>query len=187
MVLIATAWAALAAPPEVTCSHDQLPPIGDSLSVAWVSPMGKRVGGATWVSVVATSDLTTFARGEDASIKRLLEVLGLRAAGRKRPARKYKVVVFDVARDTLCRPVADAAFGSTLAGVGVCDDGRPHPRKGTDDCGFTLDTATAGAGLPVFRARWSDLAQHGFCVLPADRYLLRQLRRSGRPAAEGPR
>lgn len=169
MILLSWLALAMASDEEVSCSVEALPVPPQTLSVAWVSRLRHRAGAKTWLSVVSTTDLRALIEG-DRSLARLLQRLGLRRSDRE-PRRRYKVVVFDVSRDVLCRPIVEASLGEVIDGVVVCDDGRPHPRKGTAGCGYTEDTASGGAGLALYRAQWSELARNGFCVLPAERFL----------------
>lgn len=163
-------WMFLAsASDEATCDLQALPVPAETLSVAWVSRLRRQAGARAWLSVVPTTELRA-GIGGDKRLARMLQRLGLRRSDRD-PRRRYKVVVFDVPRDMLCRPIADADFGEVIDGVGVCDDGRPDPRRGTAGCGTTEDLGSDAPGLPLYRAQWSELARNGFCVLPAERFL----------------
>lgn len=166
-------WLALAlalASDEVpSCSLEPLPAPDEVLSVAWVSRVARKVGANTWLSVVSTTELRALV-DDDKRLARMLQRLGLRRSERE-PRRRYKVVVFDVSRDVLCRPIDDASPGEVIDGVAACDDGRALPRRGTAGCGYTEDTASGGTGLVLYRAQWSELARNGFCVLPAERFL----------------
>lgn len=164
-LLTATAFAQ-----STTCNLERLPALSDHLSVVWVAPRSRRVRNRSWLTVVPTLDVMDFAREEEPSVGRLLEFLGMRRAGRREPRRPYKVLVFDVASDFLCRPV-DTLEGR-VGGVDVCEVQSRH-FKHTDGCGFIDDRANRGGGPPAFRARWADLVQAGFCLLPAERFLRR--------------
>ncbi len=165
-VLVMAAWADDGGP---TCDPSQLPEPATSLSVAWVAPRGRRVGRRTWLTVVPTVDLMAFAKRENATVGRLLEHLGQRRSGRREPRRSYKVLVFDVTRDMLCRPL-DAEPASMVGGVPVCELSDKHFRD-TDRCGWLVDTRTRRRSLPALRAQWGDLVRAGFCVLPAERFV----------------
>ena len=84
--------AALAADPE--CSETFFVP-PDSLSVAWVSPVGERVRARTWIEVVQTSALRDWLRAyPTATLGRTLQLLGRRKKPED-PRRLYKVTVFE--------------------------------------------------------------------------------------------
>lgn len=145
------------------------PPVPDTLAVAWVSPLGKHVSGASWLPLVTTADLRAFAAKNEADdYVRTLQWLGLRSSARP-PQRRYKVVVFDVSRESLCRPVgAGEPSGDE---VRRCEDERAAPRAAHDGCGYLTDLRTETPSAPVFSARWEDVSADGFCVLPLERFL----------------
>lgn len=153
-----------------TCNLDRLPEPDSHLSVAWIAPRSRRVTNRSWLTVMPTVDLLAFVEIEEPTVGRLLEFVGQRRGGRKEPRRQYKVVIFDVARDSLCRPVDTS--DERVTGVEVCEPKTRHFRH-TDGCGFILDRADRRVGPPAFRARWADLVRAGFCVLPAERFLRR--------------
>ena len=162
--MIAFAAAALAQ----TCDGPPLTAPGEALSVAWVSPLRSHAGANEWLVVVPTAELRAYATG-GATVGRTLQRLGLR----KRPTdphRRYKVVVFDAARTSLCRPLAAGPPGAVVAEVVTCDERRSRERAGYDGCGW-LEDVTGEASFAAYRARWSDLAGNGFCVLPMDRFV----------------
>jgi hypothetical protein len=112
-------------------------------------------------------DAVREALGSDASLVRLLQVLGLRRSNRE-PSRPYKVVVLDARTDDLCRPVANATPGSPISGVVACPTSRVPGR--THGCGHAFD-AEGTASIPVYKVRWVDASSNGFCVLPVARFL----------------
>ena len=138
----------------------------DTLAVAWVSPVRRQVFGTTWLEVVSNRDLTALVKGEKAGVGRILQAMGMRRRGSD-PKRRFKIVVFEVDRGILCRPIEEMAEGSTVEGVRVCAQGLS--RRGPE-CGRTLDRATKTHRLDVYRVRWRDAARNGFCVIPAHRY-----------------
>lgn len=156
---------------------EEVAAVPEVMQVAWVAPLGRRVGAATSLEVVRVSDLRALARTSGGDVGRLLQGLGI--LGRKaRPARVergWQVVIFDVERDWLCRPVEDGVPGEVVGGVTTCDDPdlRPRPghRKGWTGCGYTLDTGASTRGLDVFRVEWQAAASNGFCLMPVDRFL----------------
>jgi hypothetical protein len=88
----------------------------------------------------------------------------------------YKITIFDVQSDWLCRPLSDAEPGADIAGVAACMErtdrytDRDH-RDGFTGCGYTLDTAASTRGIDVFRVPWVDASAWGFCVMPLERFL----------------
>lgn len=162
LVLAGAAWAQACAPVD---------PVPDTLQVAWVSKAGDRVGAHGEMNVVRSVALQELvaARGRDATA--VLRALGLLGPRREATA-GYKVVLFDVPREALCRPTE----GDTV-GVPRCEDaGRlgVHPKAWTG-CGYLQDVATGERTLDVFRVDWSEASAQGFCLLPLPRFL------AGRP------
>jgi hypothetical protein len=153
------------------CKGDyRAPP--ESLSVAWVSPLRAKVGAQGWIRVVRTQDLRAWAEAETGSgLGRMLQSLGLRRTDRD-PRRRYKVTIFDVASTGLCRPLAGYDDPVAIDGMVTCPARLSKVTRSYAGCGFTLDRATGEAGLELYSARWNDVARNGFCVLPADRFLL---------------
>lgn len=165
-------WLAASAALAQQCDEARLSAPGDHLSVAWVAPRRQRVRRNTELTVVSTVDLRRFVADGEVTVGRLLEHVGLRREGRREPRRPYKVLVFDVPRSDLCRPVSTAPAASSWAGVAVCAE--PGPRKPTTDgCGATLDRRTRRPGPALYRSTWGDLVRGGFCVLPAERFVRR--------------
>ena len=162
MWLAAMVGAALAS----SCDPEALSPPPETLSVAWVSPLPRRAHG--WLEVVRTRDA---ARQGD--VGRMLQALGRRRKDTA-PRRRYKVVVFDVSATALCRGVAGVEEGAVVGGVRACADRLTRSTRSTDGCGHVVDRADDSAGVEVFRARWRDLAREGFCVLPAERFVVGQ-------------
>ncbi len=159
-VLIALIGLALATP----CEVEGLTRPEETLSVAWVSPLGKRARG--WIRVARTSDIASL--GDE--LGRTLQALGLRRSERD-PGRRYKVVIFDVVSDDLCRPVEGVQEGQVIAGVRACTERLAKPSSSDDACGHAIDRETDRPSVEVFHARWRDLAREGFCVLPAERFV----------------
>jgi hypothetical protein len=134
------------------------PPTGDTVAVAWVSPVGRKVGAKTFVDVVPASAI----RREDfQTVGELAHGLGLRKH-KTPPKRPYKVTIFEVDPRALCRPVEGMEPGERVGGVAACESARTAAK--TDGSGCIED-------LPVYRIRWSEAAARGFCVLPAQRFV----------------
>ena len=155
------------------CEAVTTPP--EAFQVAWVSPMGKQVGPHAELEVVRVSDLRAWIRSHGADQLRVAQALGL--VGRKAKAKEpgYKVTLFDVKREWLCRPMADGEPGAVLSSVHACEEGDVGPasgaRKGFTGCGYSMDTNSSTRGLEVFRLEWEAAAAWGFCVMPLDRFL----------------
>jgi hypothetical protein len=171
------AWLWLAGAAEAqddpTCAAPPLTEPGSSLSVAWVSPLGKRARGKAWLYVVPTADLRAFAAADGKEVVRLLQWAGVRRSSRP-PRRQYKVVVFDVSADRICRPVVAAPGdleAGRLAGVAPCDEDHAGPHRKYEGCGWITDLATGEPSIQAYRARWNDLAVNGFCLLPLERFV----------------
>jgi len=136
-----------------------------------VSPLGKRVGKNGWLTLTPTQELRSWARAEaGGSVARLLQRVGLRKRS-KEPSRPYKVVIFDVRAEQLCRPLGDREGGQEAHGMVSCTERVSRFREDNDSCGTLVDRATGGEGPVVYRARWRDVVRNGFCVLPAERFL----------------
>jgi hypothetical protein len=143
----------------------------ESLSVAWVAPVGKHVGGNTRLMVVPTAALRQWVGQEkDPTVGALLHVLGLRKR-KSEPHRRYMVTIFDVRADDLCRPVEGAVDGDKIDGMWACPRSAVRSKPHNDGCGYTVDRATRARGLDLFSIRWKAAAPRGFCVLPADRFV----------------
>jgi hypothetical protein len=161
---------ALAADPP-SCTDVSWPKPSEVVSVAWVSPVGQTVGRHGAVTVVETAELRSFVAGEGrGSIGRMLQRIGLRKRSAD-PKKLYKIVIFDVRRDDLCRPVAGHDKPVALEGLVSCPERASKPSAGHSGCGYTIDRQTGETGVREYQADWSDLARNGFCVLPAARFV----------------
>lgn len=167
---MASAWAA---DDPVACTVERAAP-PEALSVAWVSPLGKRVGRNGWLTLVPTTELKAFVQGEGrGSVARLLQFVGRRKRS-KEPNRRWKVVVFDVRAEQLCRPMLDREGGLEAFGMVSCPERVARFREANDGCGALEDRSDGGEGPAVYRARWRDVVRNGFCVLPAERFVGRE-------------
>ena len=163
-------WALLAWGParaDDACQELSTPP--DSLQVAWVSRTRKRVRARSTLSVLRVADLRAFIQqGADAT--RVLQAIGLEGR-RGSPRHGYKITLFDVQADWLCRPVEYALEGEQVAGLPACPQGRQVGTRRETGCGYTRDRAKGERGLDVYRILWRDAARAGFCVLPLGRFV----------------
>jgi hypothetical protein len=152
-----------------TC--DALAPVPDTVQVAWVSKLGKRAGSRTVLQVVRVADLRKRIEVEQRDPQGVLQALGL--VGKKARG-KWKVVIFDVKADNLCRPVEGAE--GELTGVRACEEKWQKPASGVRDdgfsgCGYARDTQTGERTLDVFHVDWAHAASWGFCVMPFERFV----------------
>ncbi|NOY26206.1 MAG: hypothetical protein GXP62_10080 [Oligoflexia bacterium] len=150
--------------------------VPSSLQVAWIAPLGRRVGASATLEVVRVGDLRAAAHGITDPV-RLLQMVGMLS---RRPTKgqqdgAWQVVIFDVDADWLCRPIEDAPPGDLQAGVSVCAEDHSGPtkghRKGWTGCGYSLDTGASTRGLDVYRVDWETASRRGFCLMPLQRFL----------------
>lgn len=148
-------------------------PLPPAVQVAWVSPVRKRVRAGTSLSVVRVAELRSWIQQEDADPVRVLQHLGL--VGRKGPGwftpRRWKVTIFDVRTDALCRPVEFALEGELVDGLPACARGGETGIRFSTGCGTTLDTVVGDDGPDRYQVPWRDAATNGFCVMPLERFV----------------
>ncbi len=155
--------------PDAPCATLAPPPA--RLQVAWISPVRQRVRGRSVLSVVRVADLRTFVQAEGADQQRTLQALGL-VGPRGKVRKRYKVTMFDVDADWLCRPVEHTPEGEDSDGLPACAPSRARGAKHVSGCGTSWDTATDAPGLILYRLTWRDAARDGFCVMPLERFLV---------------
>ena len=98
LVLLATS---VAAP---TC--DGVDSVSESVQVAWISPVRQRVSSDRYMEVVRLADLRAWVKKNGDDQARLLQALGL--VGKRagwRSEMDWKVTIFDVRADWICRPI----------------------------------------------------------------------------------
>jgi hypothetical protein len=162
----------LGPPPEPLCPTMALrelstPP--ERLAVAWTGRW--RVAPRGYLYVVPTSELAGWvAQQQPAWTGRTLQRLGLRKRNTD-PSAKYKVLIYDVEREALCRPVAEADPDEAIAGVLPCGKRLSKPTRGRTGCGMTVDRRRGEPGFTVYAIRHRDAARHGHCAVPLDRYV----------------
>ena len=151
--------------------------IPESAQVAWVSPVAKSVGMNSWIETVRVADLRAWIRENGSDQVRVLKGLGMvRTKGGKWAAkRSYKITIFDVKREWLCRPIEGATPGTLDQGVSVCEE-KQHKglwghKRGYTGCGYIEDTLSRSRSLDAYRVRWGEASRWGFCVLPLERFL----------------
>ena len=148
--------------------------VAEATQVAWISPVGARVGARGWMEVIELADLEGWAKEHGKDPARFLQAAGVVGKkARRAHSVRWKVTIFDVGRDATCRPIEGALPGATVASVLVCEKPKPlqGAQKGFTGCGYTRDTGAGSRGLDVLRVRWEDAAREGFCVMPLDRFL----------------
>ena len=159
-----------------TSSCDELGDVGSQTHVAWVSPLRQTVRGNQWIEVVRVADLREWIADNDPEAVRVLQALGMKGRrARSVDVSNYKITVFDVAADWMCRPIEGGTPGEPIEGVSQCEARQQRPlgghRRGYTGCGYSLDTGASLRGLDVYRIRWSEAATQGFCVMPMSRFL----------------
>ena len=157
---------------------EPLNPVGSSLQIAWISPVQEQVRAKQSIEVISYAALKHWMSEEEPDAKSLLHQMGMISKRSKReidPA-DYKIVIFDIESERLCRPVDREEAGTMSKGVAVCEikqsrSARMHSRYGFTGCGYTQNTETMSRGFDVYRVSWGDAATWGFCVMPLERFL----------------
>ena len=164
----------VAAAPTPAAACEPVKEVPDSLQVAWVSHTPASAGNNSWLEVVQLGELRGLIERSARDSTTVLRALWLLGRTQKTKA-AFKVVVFEVARAALCRPM-DGEPGTDVAGVPICD--KPEQRQGAGvraaaytGCGYGTNLGAGVRGLDTFRVRWADAVAKGFCVLPWDRML----------------
>lgn len=173
--IVASAWMLASGPAhaeEPVCQA--LADAPETLQVAWVSRVAEGATARKALPVVRVADLRKLVEANGRDPTKVLRALGL--IGKRATAKgNWKVTVFDVKREWLCRPV-DGPEELTIAGVAACPASlqkRPWGTKARawSGCGYLLDAASGARTLDVFRVEWQDAVAWGFCVLPLRRFL----------------
>ncbi len=168
------AWLLAVAIASEPCAMPSEPP--PTLSVAWVSPLPVRAGNRRWLEVSPTRELAAWARANpNGTVGGLLRHVGLRKRARD-PRRRFKIVIFDTDASALCRPIAEAEEGTAWGGLPTCAGGTSARGNDYTTCGYRTDYNSGRQGAEVMQARWKDLAPRGFCVVPADHFLVQSRR-----------
>ena len=159
---------------------EELASVPDALQVAWVSPVRTHVRYRQQINVVRYTELQKYVSKEQPSTTELLQHLGLKRGRIRRDIdpQRYKLVIFDVNAQSMCRPILDSETdreeARTVSGLTVCKDagnfGSLH-RKANSGCGYLLNTKTSERTFDVYRISWADASAQGFCVLPLARFL----------------
>ena len=162
--------------PALAC--EDLNTIPKSLQIAWISPVKDQVWLEENIEVIRLQDLQVWLHKEDANAKELLHQMGMlsKRSRREIDPTDYKITIFDVEQEWLCRPITEEPEGSIVQGVTVCEAKESKPSKhytryGFTGCGYSFNTQREDRGFDVYRINWSDAATWGFCVMPLDRFL----------------
>lgn len=150
------------------CPDLAAPPEG--LQVTWISPVRRHVRARTSLSVVRVANLRSLIDAQGPDPTRTLQALGL-LGPRAEVRRRWKVTLFDVQADQLCRPVEGVPEGEYADGLPACGGGRATGARRVTGCGQTLDRATGEPGLDQFQITWREASRQGFCVMPLERFL----------------
>lgn len=148
--------------------------VPETLQVAWVSRVAEGASAKKALAVVRVADLRKRVEASGRDPTKLLRALGL--IGKRATAKgNWKVTIFDVKREWLCRPV-EGPEEVTIAGTPACPASaqkRPWGIKvrSWSGCGYLLDTESGARTLDVYRVQWQDAVAWGFCVLPLRRFL----------------
>jgi len=166
-------WGAILGGASMAC--DEVRDVPEEFQVAWISPVRQRARRTTTLEVVRVADLREWIQAHSNDGTRVLRALGMLDQD-ERMRRDYKITIFDVRNEWLCRPMEVAEIGERVGGVVACEEDQHGPSDrfhaaGYTGCGHTMDTHASARGLDVFRVKWIDASSAGFCVLPLARFL----------------
>ena len=166
----------------ISVACEELNEIPSALQVAWISPVRKQVGVRQDIEVVRLHDLQLWINEQQPTAKEVLHQMGMlsKLSVRDIDSTEYKITIFDVEQEWLCRPIREQPEGLAVQGVSVCEAKKAKPasayaRYGFTGCGYTYNTQREQRGFDVYRIDWSEASTWGFCVLPLNRFL------AGRP------
>lgn len=152
--------------------------VRESLQVAWISPTHDTVKNGDYIEVVQVRDLRGWIRNNTPERERVLQLMGMqdRKITPREENQTYKITIFDVRREWLCRPMTEVVPGTDVTNVPACET--RHQRaadrfhaEGFTGCGYSMDTQSSTRGLDVYRVRWDEASAWGFCVMPLERFL----------------
>ena len=166
--------AAQAAEPE--CGALSEPP--EIFQVAWIAPISERAWSSEYIEVVRFVDFRVWARDEEADAKAVLHAVGMLSENSQTEimANEYKITVFDVKRDWLCRPIKSVDEGELSYGLPICHTKEQRwatwsRRYGFTGCGTVENTASQSTQFEVYRIPWGQAITWGFTTMPLDRFL----------------
>ena len=152
---------------------DNLTTPSSTLQVAWISKVGKQARRWSIIEVVPFEDIQQWNKKHNPNTLRLLQYLGMKRSKSKRniAPNKYKIVVMNVPRESLCRPMLNEKkniqVGQSINGVIVCKEKRKHrPMKfllssWRFGLWVSLDSKEEKRSVDVYRVNWSDAAAQG--------------------------
>ena len=166
---------------------EDLASVPDALQVAWISPVRSQVRYKEQINVVRYSDLQKYVKNERPNTTQLLQHMGMKRGKIRREisADRYKLVIFDVTSESMCRPIEiqegdESVQNTSVTGLSVCKEKRALvpfrksqelTRKGDSGCGYLINTQSLERTFDVYRISWADASAQGFCVLPLSRFL----------------
>ncbi|MGC6508571.1 MAG: hypothetical protein ACON4U_09160 [Myxococcota bacterium] len=161
---------------EPICGNLTEPP--DLFQVAWISPTTERAWSAEHIEVVRLVDFRTWVREEEADAKAVLHAVGLlsKKSQTEIEASDYKITVFDIKSDWLCRPIKSFDEGELREGLPICHTKEQRwatwsRRHGFTGCGTIQNTNSKGPHFEVYRIPWGQAITWGFTTMPLDRFL----------------
>ena len=161
---------------EPVCGSLSEPP--ELFQVAWIAPVTERAWSSEHIEVVRLVDFRTWVREEEADAKSVLHAVGMLSEQSQSEilANDYKITVFDVKSDWLCRPIKSFEEGELRAGIPICHTKEQRwatwtRRHGFTGCGTIQNTASEGPQFEVFRIPWGQAITWGFTTMPLDRFL----------------
>ena len=173
----------------------------NTMQVAWISPVAEQVWASENIEVLRLYDLQVWLSQQDQNkgnaVNLLLELgmLPKRKEDKNIDPADYKITIFDVETEILCRPVdIDSQFPQdirvqnpknteakpadvVIEGISVCAKKSHKPsnfyaRYGYTGCGYTWNPSTDSQGFDVYRVEWKEASRAGFCVFPLERFLV---------------
>ena len=161
---------------EPQCGPLTEPP--EIFQVAWIAPISERAWSSEYIEVVRFVDLRVWVRDEEADATSVLHAMGMRSenAQKEIAANDYKITVFDVKRDWLCRPIESLEEGELRDGLPICHAKEQRRatwsrRYGFTGCGTIQNTASQSTQFEVYRIPWGQAVTWGFTTMPLDRFL----------------
>ena len=116
--------------------------VPEAIQVAWVSPVREQARTKEMIEVVRLQDLQQWIDTEQADAKQILHHLGMlpKRSRRTIDPDAYKIVIFDVESDSLCRSIelSDDSTVTSITGLAVCTE-RAKPANSILD----MDTQAA--------------------------------------------
>lgn len=161
---------------EPTCGEMTEPP--EVFQVAWITPINERAWPSEHIEVVRFVDFRLWARDEAPDTKTVLHAMGMLSERTRREveANDFKITIFDVKRDWLCRPIKSFDEGALVEGIPICHTREQRQaswsrRFGFTGCGTISNTEPQASSFEVYRIPWNEAITWGFTTMPLDRFL----------------